>query len=59
MAVGRAGDNPGGGASIGVLNLDEVPPAEAIEEVLQHPAIHSVNVIELPLAGEGPSWLRG
>lgn len=57
MAVGRAGDNPGG-ASIGVLNLDEVPPAEAIEEVLKQPAIHSVNVIELPLAGEGPSWLR-
>ncbi|HJN07404.1 MAG TPA: phosphoglycerate dehydrogenase [Pirellulaceae bacterium] len=58
MAVGRASDNPGG-ASIGVLNLDEVPPAEAIEEVLQQPAIHSVDVIELPLSGEGPSWLRG
>jgi len=57
MAVGRAGDNPGG-ASIGVLNLDEVPPAEAIEEVLREPAIHNVDVIELPLAGEGPSWLR-
>jgi D-3-phosphoglycerate dehydrogenase len=58
MSVGRAGDNPGG-ASIGVLNLDEVPPAEAIEEVLQQPSIHSVDVIELPLTGEGPSWLRG
>jgi D-3-phosphoglycerate dehydrogenase len=57
MAVGRAGDNPGG-ASIGVLNLDEVPPTEAIEEVLRQSAIHSVNVIELPPAGEGPSWLR-
>jgi D-3-phosphoglycerate dehydrogenase len=58
MAVGRAGDNPGG-ASIGVLNLDEVPPAEAIEEVLQHPSIRSVDVIELPPSGGGPSWLRG
>lgn len=58
MAVGRAGHNPGG-ASIGVLNLDEVPPAEAIDEVLQHPAIHSVNIIELPPADGGPSWLRG
>ena len=56
MAVGRAGENPGG-ASIGVLNLDEVPPPEAIQEVLQHPAIHSVDVIELPKTGCGPSWL--
>ncbi len=56
MAVGRASENPGG-PSLGVLNLDEVPPQEAIDEVLRQPAIHSVDVIELPLAGEGPSWL--
>ncbi len=58
MAVGRAGGDPGG-PSLGVLNLDSVPPAEAIEEVLKQPSIHRVNVIELPAAGAGPSWLRG
>jgi D-3-phosphoglycerate dehydrogenase len=56
MAVGRVGDAPGG-AAIGVLNLDDLPPQEAISEVLEHPAIHSVKLIRLPTAGQVPSWL--
>ena len=58
MAVGRAGDGPGG-AAIGVLNLDGVPPQEAIDAVLQQDAVQSVNVIQLPAAGDGPAWLHG
>ena len=57
MAVGRAGSGPGG-AAIGVLNLDEVPPQEAIEAVLKHPSVHRVKVIQLPPAGAGPAWLQ-
>ena len=33
MSVGRAGHAPGGEA-IGVLNLDNMPPAEALADVL-------------------------
>jgi D-3-phosphoglycerate dehydrogenase len=57
MAVGRAGSGPGG-AAIGVLNLDEVPPQEAIDAVLKHPSVHRATVIRLPAAGEGPGWLQ-
>ena len=57
MAVGRAGSAPGGEA-IGVLNLDEVPPQEAIDAVLQHPHIHQVTIIKLPVAGDLPAWLQ-
>jgi D-3-phosphoglycerate dehydrogenase len=56
MSVGRAQDRPGGPA-IGVLNLDSQPPQKAIDEVLAHPSIHSVKVIELPPAGQLPPWL--
>jgi D-3-phosphoglycerate dehydrogenase len=56
MSVGRAA--PGGGA-IGVLNLDTLPPASALAEVASHKEIQSVRVIELPLAGQLPTWLRG
>src|SRR5436190_91981 len=55
MAVGRAA--PGGGA-IGVLNLDALPPAPALAEVSSHKDIASVRVIELPPAGQLPTWLR-
>ena len=56
MSVGRAEEKPGGGA-IGVLNLDQIPPAEAIDEILGHEAIHRAKVIELPRSGERPPWL--
>jgi len=56
MAVGRAGTAPGG-AAIGVLNIDGVPPQVAVDEVLQHESIHSAHVIELPPFGQLPPWL--
>lgn len=53
MTVGR--QQPGGEA-IAVLNLDEIPPEEAIREVRNHPQISSLNVVKLPPAGEMPVW---
>jgi D-3-phosphoglycerate dehydrogenase len=58
MAVGRAGSAPGG-AAIGVLNLDSLPPQAALDEVLAMDHIQSVRVVELPAAGQLPSWLQG
>jgi D-3-phosphoglycerate dehydrogenase len=58
MSVGRASDQPGGSA-VGVLNLDNEPPAEALEEVRRHEAIHNVTLIKLPKAGQSPDWLAG
>ncbi len=57
MTVGRAGLTPGGDA-IGVLNLDSVPPEEAVAAVKGHPNITGVTVVKLPPMGEAPSWLR-
>lgn len=57
MAVGRAGDSPGGNA-VGVLNLDGEPSPDSLDQVRQHPSIRSATVIRLPLAGELPSWLQ-
>ena len=57
MAVGRAGDVPGGEA-VGVLNLDSDPSTECLDEVRQHPSISQASVIHLPKAGELPSWLQ-
>jgi len=57
MAVGRAGDQPGGEA-VGILNLDAEPSSAALEDIRQLKAISSANVIHLPQAGELPSWLQ-
>ena len=57
MSVGRAGNQPGGHA-IGVLNLDSTPTQAAIDELLAIDAIDRVQTIELPAAGELPSWLQ-
>jgi len=54
MAVGRSA--PGGGA-IGILNLDALPPQAAVVEVASHPAIQSIRIIQLPPAGQLPTWL--
>jgi D-3-phosphoglycerate dehydrogenase len=54
MNVGR--EHPGGEA-IGVVNLDSVPPDEALEQVRKHPDILSVSLIRLPEAGATPPWL--
>jgi D-3-phosphoglycerate dehydrogenase len=58
MAVGRAGDAPGGHA-VGILNLDGDPPAAALEGVRNIPAITTATVIHLPKAGELPGWMQG
>ena len=55
MAVGRAN---AGGQAIGVLNIDSLPSAAVLEELLASPHIHSAKVIELPPAGKLPSWLQ-
>lgn len=57
MTVGRAGMAPGGDA-IGVLNLDSVPPEEAVVAVKGHPNVSGATVVKLPPMGEAPSWLR-
>jgi D-3-phosphoglycerate dehydrogenase len=56
MAVGRA---TAGGEAVGILNLDSEPSAEALTEVRRLPAITSAIVVELPPAGQLPSWLQG
>jgi D-3-phosphoglycerate dehydrogenase / 2-oxoglutarate reductase len=57
MSVGRGGSAPGGSA-IGVLNLDDVPPQEALDEMLGHPHVHRIRVIRMPASGELPTWLQ-
>jgi D-3-phosphoglycerate dehydrogenase len=54
MTVGRS--KPGGQA-IAVLNIDNEPPAAAVDEVLQHARIESASVVKLPPAGVLPPWL--
>jgi D-3-phosphoglycerate dehydrogenase len=56
MSVGRATDKPGGHA-IGVLNLDAVPPAEAVEALLAIESIERVRLVSLPPVSKLPSWL--
>ena len=57
MAVGRAGDQPGGEA-VGILNLDAEPTPDALDDIRQLDAISSAKVIHLPKAGELPAWLQ-
>jgi D-3-phosphoglycerate dehydrogenase len=54
MNVGR--EQPGGEA-IGVVNLDSVPPAQALDNLRQHPDILSLSIIKLPPHGALPPWL--
>jgi D-3-phosphoglycerate dehydrogenase len=53
MTVGRQHQ---GGEAIGVLNLDQPPPEEALQEVRAHPHISSLCVVQLPQAGAMPVW---
>ncbi len=53
MTVGR---QVPGGEAIAVLNLDNLPPEEAIREVRSHPQISSLSVVKLPPAGAMPAW---
>jgi D-3-phosphoglycerate dehydrogenase len=54
MNVGREEQ---GGEAIGVVNVDSVPSARALEAVQQHSNILSLSVIKLPPMGALPSWL--
>ncbi|EKK01037.1 D-3-phosphoglycerate dehydrogenase [Rhodopirellula baltica SH28] len=56
MAVGREGDAPGG-AAIGVLSLDGEVPTAALDDLLAIDAITECQVIDMPGAGQLPSWL--
>ena len=56
LSLGRAENKPGGEA-IGILALDNYPPAEAISEILKLDPVHRVVVVSLPPRGELPSWL--
>jgi D-3-phosphoglycerate dehydrogenase len=58
MALGREYNEPGGDA-IAVLNLDNEPSAEALDEVRKHPEVTGVEVVKLPAAGEPLPWLVG
>jgi D-3-phosphoglycerate dehydrogenase len=58
MSVGRRGNQQGGDA-IGVLNLDSEPSAESLQELLSVKGISRVQSIQLPPAGQLPSWLQG
>jgi D-3-phosphoglycerate dehydrogenase / 2-oxoglutarate reductase len=53
MTVGR---EIAGGEAIAVLNLDDVPPEAAIQQVRAHPEIRSLSVVKLPPAGKMPAW---
>ncbi len=56
MNVGREKQ---GGEAIGVVNLDNVPPQDALEAVKNHEHMLSVSLIKLPEAGALPPWLEG
>lgn len=56
MAVGREGSAPGG-AAIGVLSLDGDVSEAAMTELKSIKAITQAKVIELPSAGDLPSWM--
>lgn len=56
MALGRRQEKPGG-ASVAVLNLDNEPSAEALEQVQQHKEVTGVQLVRLPAAGAGLPWL--
>ncbi len=58
MALGRERNEPGGDA-VAVLNLDNEPSPEALEEVRRHPEVTGLEVVKLPPAGAPLPWLVG
>ncbi len=56
MSVGRNSDQPGGSA-VGILCLDNQPPAEALAEVLSLESVTRAWVVKLPPAGQLPTWM--
>jgi len=58
MALGRERNEPGGDA-VAVLNLDNEPSLEALEEVRKHAEVTGLEVVKLPAAGAPLPWLVG
>ncbi len=56
MALGRLQNMPGGD-SVAILNLDNEPSNEVIEEIKKHPEVTGVEVVKLPKAGAPLPWL--
>ncbi|REJ73638.1 MAG: phosphoglycerate dehydrogenase [Planctomycetota bacterium] len=56
MALGRLQNEPGGEA-VAVLNLDNKPSDEALQEVAAHPDVMGIRLVELPPAGAPLPWL--
>jgi D-3-phosphoglycerate dehydrogenase len=56
MALGRERNEPGGN-SVAVLNLDNPPSREALDELGQHPEVQAVELVRLPPAGAPLPWL--
>jgi D-3-phosphoglycerate dehydrogenase len=57
IAAMNLGRSAPGGEAIGVLNLDSLPPPEAVAEATRHEHIFSHSVVKLPAADELPAWL--
>ena len=58
MSLGRQQDEPGGEA-VAVLNLDNLPPPAALEEIAAHPEAIGVELVSLPPAQAPLPWLPG
>ena len=58
LSVGRGTNRPGSEA-IGVLALDNPPPAEALAEVLALEPVMQARVVKLPPADQFPAWMGG
>jgi D-3-phosphoglycerate dehydrogenase / 2-oxoglutarate reductase len=56
MALGRESTEPGGD-SIAVLNLDNAPSAETLDELAKHAEVQGVELVRLPPAGAPLPWL--
>ena len=56
MALGRETTQPGGD-SVAVINLDSKPGQAVIDEILQHPDVTGVDIVQLPAAGAPLPWL--
>ncbi|HEX4070372.1 MAG TPA: phosphoglycerate dehydrogenase [Planctomycetaceae bacterium] len=56
MALGRERNEPGGD-SIAVLNLDNAPSPETLNELAKHPDVQGVEIVRLPAAGTPLPWL--
>ena len=58
MSVGRSTNQPGGEA-VGILALDSQPPAAALAEVNALDDVSRAWIVNLPPAGQMPSWMGG